>query len=332
MKLFKKKSKFRFNWNLAQRFVNDYRLPIPIMGAKMFEYHLNLYEKEYQALTKWNTMWQMIDHRFEGDPDKFLTEFYRVREQIVTEVPKNEAFQRFNNCDMNVYATQNLKPKCSSLYNETNIGNYFVSIDLTKGNFQSLNYVDKEMLMNSETYIDFIRKFTDIYYIEESKYFRQVIFGQMNPKRHITVEKYMMGKIYDLIVDKYKMTNLTVSNSDELIFEIDGPMIDLPSSCELETVIEEELGMKAHVNFFTLHGYNLYSLKEKHKRCTFYVKHDMEFKNNEELLCVPQPYFAITYKLYNNLPLVKEDFHFNYENIDCIFNDNFYIEKINPKN
>ena len=186
--------------------------------------------------------------------------------------------------------------------------------------------------MNSETYIDFIRKFTDIYYIEESKYFRQVIFGQMNPKRHITVEKYMMNKIHNLIVDRYKLTNLTVSNSDELIFEIDGPMIGLPSSSELETVIEKNLGMKVHVNFFTLHGYNLYSAKEKHKRCTFYVKHDMEFRENEELMCVPQPYFAITYKLYNNLPLVKEDFHFNYENIDCIFNDNFYIEKINPKN
>lgn len=330
-KIFKKKTNFRFNWNLAQRFVNDYRLPIPIMGDKMFEYHLNLYEKEFHALTKWNTLWDMIDHRFEGDPEKFLTEFYKIREKIVTEVPKNEAFQNLNNCDMSVYSTKTLHPRCASLYNETNIGNYFVSIDLTKGNFQALNYVDKEILLNSKTYIDFIRKFTDIYYIEESKYFRQVIFGQMNPKRHITVEKYMMDKIYDLVVDRYNLTKLIVSNSDELIFEIDTPMLDLPTSSMMEYRIEKELGMKVHVNFFSLSGYNLYSAKEKHKRCTFYVKHDMEFKEDGELMCVPQPYYAITYKLYNHIPLCKEDFHFNYENIDCIFNDNFYIENINPK-
>ena len=329
-KLFKKKSDFRFNWNLAQRFVNDYRLPIPIMSEKMFEYHLNLYEKEFGCLTNWNKLWSLIDYRFEGNPEKFLTEFYSVREKIVTEVPQNEAFQKFNTCDMNVYATPNLHPRCSSLYNENNIGNFFVSIDLTKGNFQALNYVDKEML-NADTYINFIRRFTDIYYIEESKYFRQVIFGQMNPKRHIVVEKYMMNKVYELLKEKHHFTDLVVSNSDELIYEVDCPMIDIPNSTQIEKEIFDELGITVHVNFFELHGWNLYSAREKHKRCTFYVKNDMEYKNSEELMCVPQPYFSIVYKLYHNLPLAKEDFHFNYENIDCIFNDNFYIENIKPK-
>lgn len=329
-KLFRKKSDFRFNWNLAQRFVNDYRFPIPIMGEKMFEYHLNLYESVFGCLSKWNQLWSFIDCKYEGNPDKFLTEFYSVREKIVTEVPQSEAFQKFNNCDMNAYATKNLKPRCSSLYNEDNIGKMFVLIDLTKGNFQALNYVDKDIL-KAETYNEFIRRFTDIYYIEESKYFRQVIFGQMNPKHHIVVEKFMMGKVYDFLKEKYNFNDLVVSNSDELIYEIDSPLFEMPPSERLQDEIKKELGIDVHINFFFLNGYNLYSAREKHKRCTFYAKHDAEFKDNEELMCVPQPYFAIVYKLHNKIPLVREDFHFNYENIDCIFNDNFYIEQIKPK-
>ena len=153
----------------------------------------------------------------------------------------------------------------------------------------------------------------------------------MNPKRHIVVEKFMMNKVYELLKEKYRFTNLVVSNSDELIYEIDSPILDLPTSSDIEAVIEKELGIYVHVNFFELHGWNLFSAKEHHKRCTFYVKNDMEYKSAEELMCVPQPYFSVVYKLYNNMPVVKEDLHFNYENIDCIFNDNFYIETISPK-
>ena len=330
---FKRKSKFRFNWNLAQRFVNDYRLPIPIMGAEIFEYHINLYENRFGTKTKWNMLWEYIDNNYNGNPEEFLKDFYAIREKIVSTIPNSEAFKAFNSMDMNMFAVKSLQPRCSSLYNETNIGKRFISIDLTKGNFQALNYVDKNILLNSETYEDFISKFTNIYYIEESKYFRQVIFGQMNPKRHITVEKYMVDKVYDYLKENYSwLGDLVVWNSDELIFEVDVPNIDLPTTESIEWDIERELGIYVHLDIFNLDGWNLYSVKENHKRCSFFVKRGSVYNVVDELMCVPQPYFAIVYKLYNNLPLVREDFHFNYENIDCIFNDNFYIEKIEPKN
>lgn len=329
LNLFNKKQSFRFDWNLAQRFVNDYRLPIPIIGAKLFQYHLKLYDREFNCLSNWNKLWKLIDERFGGKPDKFLTEFYSVRERIVTEVPKSEAFQRFNTCDMSVFSVPNLKPRCSSLYNEDNIGRFFISIDLKKGNFQALNYLDKEIL-NAETYSDFVHRFTDLYYIEESKYFRQVIFGQMNPKRHITVEKYLINKVNEHLKKKYFFSDLVVANSDELIYEITQPISYMPNAGEIETDILNQLGIEVHVSLFQLSGYNLYSAKERHKRCTFYIKSNDNYKEYE-LMCVPQPYFAIVYKLYYGLPLVSEDFHFNYENIDCIFNDNFYIENITQK-
>lgn len=53
-----------------------------------------------------------------------------------------------------------------------------------------MKYVNPDIVLNAGTYQDFIKKFTDLEYVAESKYTRQIVFGKMNPKRHITVEKY----------------------------------------------------------------------------------------------------------------------------------------------
>lgn len=321
-----------FNWNLAQRFVNDYRLPMPIISAEIFDYHLHLYEKEYGTLTKWNKLLNFIDNRYSGDTmnarvEQFLQEFYAVRERVITEIPQKEAFQRFNNMDMSVFPTKRLTPKCSSLYNETNIGKFFISIDLTKGNFQALNYADKGIL-EADTYDEFISKYTDIYYIAESKYFRQVIFGKMNPSRHITVEKHIIGKVYDLFVREHgESMPLVVYNSDELIFEFtDWPPVNIEGA--VAEKVKNELGINVHCEVFSLNGYDFFSERERHKRCTYFEKYRYSYPFGSELMCIPLPYHALIYKLHNGLDFNEKDYHFNYENIDCIFNDNFYIQKI----
>ena len=42
------------------------------------------------------------------------------------------------------------------------------------------------------SYEDWVKKFTDLEYIIESKYTRQVVFGKLNPSRQIKVENYMI--------------------------------------------------------------------------------------------------------------------------------------------
>lgn len=330
MGIFRNKAEKRFNWNLAQRFVNDYKLPIPIMGSKIFVYHLNLYEKEFGTLSKWERLWELIDKRFKGNPEAFLNEFYAARERIVTEIPSTEAFEKFNNMDMSAFPVENLKPKHKNVYNEESIGKVFVSIDLSKANFQALNYVDKNILGNCETYDQFIMKYSDLYYIRESKYFRQVIFGKMNPSRHTTVEKHMMCMVHNLIKEEFpNLTTLDVFCSDELVYEV-GDTVHAPDLALLTKKVREKLGIKVHAELFTLEGWNLYSGKDgdEHKRCSFYRKHDELKQEYGELMCVPMPYHSIVYKLMHGMKVRKKDRHFNYENIDCIFNDKFTIKPI----
>ena len=52
---------------LRKRFVNDYKLPIPIIyDNDIFSYFLDLYEKPFGALTKYTNLLYLINEQFEG--------------------------------------------------------------------------------------------------------------------------------------------------------------------------------------------------------------------------------------------------------------------------
>ena len=138
-----------FDIDLAKRFVSDYKLPIPILDEDTFFYHIDLYEKDYQAYTKYCKVIDMIDERFGGDIRAFLDYYYEVREEIINTVTNSEAYKRFNNMPMEPYAIkEKLNIGHNTVFNEDNVGHSFISIDLKKANFQTLNLIDKEIIFN----------------------------------------------------------------------------------------------------------------------------------------------------------------------------------------
>ena len=194
---------FKSNIAIRKRFVSDYNLPIPIVDDEdMFMYLLNLYEEDFHSLTLYSKMVEEINEKFGGNIDAFLDNYYSVRENIIQTIENSDHFQKFNTMDMNQFSIKDkVQVSSNNIYNANNNMDFFISIDLKKANFQALNKVDRNILLNSDTYEDFIHKFTDSQYIANSKYFRQCIFGKMNPKRHITVEKYYTCQIYKRIID-----------------------------------------------------------------------------------------------------------------------------------
>lgn len=334
--------KSMWSWPLATRFVNEHRLPIPVINEELFWYHLLMLDKDFGTVDKWNSLIENINKSFGGNPANFVEGFYEVREEVIQWVKNNPAYQKFNNMDMNVYAVDKnkYKQRARNIYNEGNIGTRLISIDLRKANFQAMNYVDKEIMGNSDTYDEFIRKHTDVPLIVDSKYFRQVIFGQLNPSRVFTVETYMVYQILDFITDylpfKFEINSI---NADEIVisynmeeyeknaFENNEAIIYLPKN------IMDKLGIEVHTEYFYLDGYNFFSNRRNRKHFTFYVKNfttlpDTNGVLKKELMCVNGQFFSIVYKLINDLPLCDEDYHFNNCDVDCIFNDTFRIEQI----
>lgn len=340
--MIKEINKSMWTFPLATRFVNEHRLPIPVNNEELFWYHINMLDREFGTINKWNSLIEDIGTYFNGNPQAFTEGFLEVREKVINSVKENPAYVKFNNMDMNKYAVDKnkYKQRARNIYNEGNIGTRLISIDLRKANFQAMNYVDKEIMFNSDSYDVFIRKFTDIPLIVDSKYFRQVFFGQLNPSRVFTVETYMVYQILDLITEilpfKFEINSI---NADEIVISYDmeeyakNAFANNVVVSKIPSIVMEKLGIEVHTEYFFLDGYNFYSNKRNRKHFTFYAKNFTEQPNtdaaiNSELMCVNGQFYSLTYKLFNGIEICEEDYHFVNCDVDCIFNDTFRIDKI----
>ncbi len=316
---------------LAKRFVSDLKLPIQIINEELFNYSLIT----IGGIEAWEALKLLIKNEYENNNEKFLNEYYNVRDKIITTVLESEEFQKFNTMDMSRYSfVRTDKVSSKNIYNQDNIGKTFVSIDLEKANFQVLHKVNKDIVFGADSYEDFIDKFTDLEYIQNSKYTRQVIFGKLNPSRHITVEKYYTYCIYELLqesglTDGWKVVSI---NNDEIIYEVSFGIYDTKFNAETEKaikkLIKESLDLIVHLDIFVLKGYELCYEDSGSPKFTFYSKVYNKSNTLYKLVSVPLPYYLIIAKLYENLPLNEKDYHFNYEGCDCIFNEKFIIKEI----
>lgn len=324
-----------YNKELAKRFISDYKLPIPLINEEYFFYYLGLYQKDYNSLEYYFELLDIINKKYGGDCNKFLEDYYNVRDKIITTVVESEAFQKFNTMDMNVFAIKD-RPNITSnnIYNNDNIGEFFISIDLKKANFQTLRNIDKEIVLGADTYEDFIGKFTDLDYIKESKHTRQIIWGKCNPKRHITAEKYFITQIYKKVIEQFPYLSgkcVSLSN-DEMIFKVDFLRYNDKLTCfALRSDIEKiakEIGFDVHVEFFHLRGYNLVLKESGSIRKTFFMKDYFCTDGKFKLIGVPLQYHSIAYKLYKGKELNELDYHFDYEGMNARFCEEFDIEEI----
>ena len=324
-----------YNRELAKRFISDYKLPIPLINEEYFFYHLNLYQKDYGSLDKYNQLLDIINKKYDGDCNKFLEDYYNVREKIITNVIENEAFQKFNTMDMSAFSfKERLNITSNNIYNQDNIGGFFISIDLKKANFQTLKNIDKNIVFGADTYEDFIGKFTDLDYIKNSKYTRQVIWGKCNPKRHITAAKYFITQIYKKVIEEFPyLADKCVSlSNDEVIFKVKFLKLTCFALRRDIKKIAKAIGFDVHVEFFHLKGYNLVFKESRSVRKTFFMKDYFCTDGKFKLIGVPLQYHSICYKLYKGEDLSEIDYHFDYEGMDARFCEEFDIEEIDCKN
>ena len=325
---------FKSNIAIRKRFVSDYNLPIPIVDDEdMFMYFLNLYEDDFHSLTLYGEMVEEINEKFGGNIDAFLDNYYSVRENIIQTIENGSAFQAFNTMDMNQFSIKDkIQVSSNNIYNANNNMDFFISIDLKKANFQALNKVDRNILLNSDTYEDFIHKFTDSQYIANSKYFRQCIFGEMNPKRHITVERYYTYQIYKRIIDNipYLSDHCVSLCNDEIVFKYNDGYYNMEKCDFLRDKIEKiakEIGFNVDVEFFQLKSYAIHSVRNGVEHF-FYIKDFCCTDGKFKMFTLPMRYHAIAYKLYKNMKLDDMDYFFEDDGHIVKICDKFTLNKI----
>lgn len=234
------------NEKTRHQFIRDYKLPIGIISDEYFFYYLDLYEEHYKSRSRYEQLKKEIKEY--GSLESFLEKMKEVKNEAIDYVNKKESYQRFKLDRLDEYKTLNKYPKKSDLYKYENKNKIFVSIDLVKANVQSLNWYDSDILGGSETYEDFIGKFTDSIYIKSSKQIRQVIFGVLQPKKQKTIQKFLMNKVKDELINAgMAVEKISFSSPDEVVFELDNTF-------DYKTIFKQESlkDLKFHVEEFKL--------------------------------------------------------------------------------
>lgn len=317
---------------LIKRFVSDCNLPISVYDPKVFDYLVRLYEEDYHSLTKWNNLCKLIECEFDGNIHAFLEKYYEVRENVI-----NNLKGALNMVEPDVIINiKNGIPKNRDKYTQETIGKSFISIDLTKANFQICQLFSNPKLVYgsfsniSEAYDKWISEYTDMDYIKESKYFRQVVFGNCNVKEQVRLMNYQMQVILSMFTnafreDGFELFSLT---TDELIFKFNPDGKSLNRISEGLTSLKEALW-----NFYTVDvKTELYTVdnlfvvedgfNDGDRVFPFYVKKNM-ITLEEKLVKVPGVYFAQVYKIFKGMPVNDIDTCFYYEHRLANFSKKF---------
>lgn len=240
---------------LRERFCKDCNIPIHIFQEPYFTDRLKLYDKFYGTLKKWDTFVKELDkYRCEQD---YYEEYNNVKDMAISSIKNSEAYQRFIEEDMNQYYVNHKYLPCQDIYHPDNDGKTFVSIDMRKANFSSLQHYDSGMFAGAPTWEDFIGLFTDNKHIINSKYIRQVILGNCNPKRHITYEKYLMDVVVDFVTTFFMPLNKIVFfSNDEIVFSVTDNDFNVEKVYQLQKLLDCKATIPLKVELFTLHKIN----------------------------------------------------------------------------
>lgn len=295
------------------RFTKDYNLPINIFNEEMFSYYRELY-KDFWPYHEEQLMEDDIKS-FDNNVDVWLEFYAHLRDNIINTLENSEAYKTFNTKDLSEYdIPKELNVGEHSIYNEETEGKYFMSIDLKKANFQALKYVG---VLNDKTYEDFIKRFGGNEYFAKSKYLRQVIFGKLNPKRQVKVEKHLMSKI----LKDFSAWNLYSLNSDEAVFlltenevkSLTSQVIDF-----MESNIKKKLGIEVRIEVITIK--RLPIVNSHGNKVDAYIRHNV-ITGEDTLKKASTTFYPQIYKLWKGMEINEKDKMFFFEDQLATFNE-----------
>ena len=243
---------------MRERFCKDCNIPIKLFIEPYFTDRLNLFDKYYGSVDKWNLFLKELE-KYNNQQDYF-EEYNKVKDSAILNIKNSEAYQKLNSDDMNKYRVKHENLSGKDIYKSTNEGTLFISIDMKKANFSSLKYyeysIGESIFGGASTWEDFIKSFTDNKHIIDSKYIRQVILGNCNPRRHITYEKYLMDQVLSCLYDFVDEKRVASFSNDEIVYDMTSAS-DLNTLKLVKGLIDERLREKFNIPFsvelFTLH-------------------------------------------------------------------------------
>ena len=238
---------------LKERFCKDCNIPIKLFVEPYFTDRIKLYEGLYDSVQKWNVFVHELN-KYHSEQDYF-EEYNRVKDQAIRDIKNTDAYQRFNHEDMNKYAIKHIGIPGKDIFHPSNDGKLFISVDMKKANFSTLRHYDESIFRGSQTWEQFIGSYTDNRHIINSKYIRQVILGNCNPKRHITYEKYLMDQVLDCLVNEigFSVEDIVFFSNDEIIIDMEKYNDCIDRRTIIQNILKDEFTFPLKTELFYLH-------------------------------------------------------------------------------
>lgn len=254
---------------LKERFCKDCNIPLRLYQEPYFMDRLKLYDKFYGTMDKWNIFTsELVKYHCGQD---YLEEYNHVKDQAIEYIKSSWAYKMFNAEDMNNFKVTHERLPAKDIFKSTNDGRTFISIDMKKANFSALKYYGETIGYSMFGYPgtvhmweDFLCKFTSNDHILNSKYIRQVILGNCNPRKQVAYEKWIMDQVLSSLENNFMMGLLELvvffSNA-EIVFDVTGfkeKSMDVIGSFseKIRYFLKENFSVPFRVELFTLHKIN----------------------------------------------------------------------------
>lgn len=231
------------------RFCKDCNLTIRLFQEPYFTERLKLYDKFFHTMEKWK--------RFTGELEKYaceqdyFEEYNRVKDAAIGSIKNSEGYERFNQDSMEKYLLTNKGLPAHDIFHDSNDKGSFISIDMKKANFSALKHYDSGIFGGAESWEEFIGRYTGNQHIVQSKYIRQVILGNCNPRRQVTYEKFLMDGVLSSLDCKERVVFFS---NDEIVLKVsDMEEKDRVSLAKRIQKSTEDQEIPLRVELFTLH-------------------------------------------------------------------------------
>ena len=297
--------------SLRKRFIKDCKLPISLLQDPYFEYFLDLYEEYFGSRISYIQFCKLLNRL--GGEEAFFKESKRITDSIIEDISKIPEYIEFNTANLSNY---DVKPKIrqQNVYHKQHVGVSFASFDLKKANYNALKFINPSIVLNTVSYEDLLSRYTDEDYFIKSKHIRQVIFGHLNPKRQIKIEKYLIHtRVIPELLKFIPDIERYVSASDDEVVIMLNPFETLSNS------FKEGLQL---FNAGVPVRYTPYVLQQLGDKPYFYKEFCFGEHPPIEFKAVPQNYFAECYRYF------KKEKPKDYDR--CTFHEGRVVQYLEP--
>lgn len=299
--------------SLKKRFCKDFSLPIGLFDDDDFYYFIELYDSLLFTKEKLRMLEDVVSTL--GGEEQFMQEFNRIKSDIIESVSNTQGY-------MNLSSDKNPRPyEAKHQYSGQNIycpqfvGKEIISIDIRKANFFSMKTYDPSILKGAKTWNEFLSHFTDLPYYHESKQLRQVIFGNLLPKRQQAIQKSVCLEIADTIKLIDNRLDVAIVSTDEILILNHPYPEDVVES--IYWVLESKLGHTR--DDLRIEGFEL---EQIHPEKSYFIKRS--FHDDITFKSVPQIFFAQVFKHYVGLSINEIDRSFFHEGMKATFQKSIY--------